>query len=174
MKVNFDYITDTSIRKYIINGFNIISELGLWTYLKNYETDYYEYIFYEDHKIKAIDLKLLNYSGPLNHSEYFFGHIMRFLDYIAKYNLDKFKKKYIIYERMLKYYKDISFNNKFFDFYEVLENQNLLDNIKNFDINDENHYNKLKCIMCNNTLFLNKEFINNIILKLKFYLINYN
>ena len=90
----FSFIRDTWERQMVENGYQAISELELWNWLKTYEPDRFGFMFSNDDTILRISQKMQSLPNRPNHSGASFGHSMRILQYIAKEGLDKFRLDY--------------------------------------------------------------------------------
>ena len=87
----FDFIRDSWERQMIENGYQTISELELWDWLKTYEPGEYGFMCSSHDNILRISRKMQELPNRSNHSGSSFGHSMRILQYIAKEGLDKFR-----------------------------------------------------------------------------------
>lgn len=97
MSNTFEFIRDTWERQMIENGYQSITELELWDWLKLYEPDDTRFMWSTHDNILIISEKMQSLPNPPNHSGSSFGHIMRIMEYIAKNGLEQFKN-----ERMYK------------------------------------------------------------------------
>ena len=88
----FDFISDSDERRMIENGYQAVSELELWEWLKMYEPDKYGFMFSSHENISHIGQKMQELPNYPNHSGSSFGHSMRILQYIAKAGLEKFRQ----------------------------------------------------------------------------------
>jgi hypothetical protein len=86
----FDFIPSDERIMYE-TAFNSITQLELWDYLKNFDTQ--SFMFSNNEEIQRIYNKIeeLGYTG---HSGSSFGFIMRSMEYIAKNGLTKFEEEY--------------------------------------------------------------------------------
>ena len=73
-------------------AYDAITKLELWNYIKNFNED--SFMFSNSPKIMRIYNKIeeLGYTG---HSGASFGYIMRNMEYIAKYGIEKFAQEYM-------------------------------------------------------------------------------
>ena len=72
-------------------AFNAITQLELWTYMKNFKGE--SFMFSNDKEVNWIYSKIENL-GYCGHSGASFGFIMRTMEYIAKNGLNKFQEEY--------------------------------------------------------------------------------
>ena len=91
----FYFIRDSWERKMLENGYQAISELELWEWLKTYEPGERGFMCSDHNNILVISEKMQLLPNPPNHSGSSFGYIMRTMEYIAKNGLDKLKDDYI-------------------------------------------------------------------------------
>lgn len=91
MSNTFEFIRDTWERQMIENGYQSITELELWDWLKLYEPD--GFMCSTNDNILIISEKMQSLPNPPNHSGSSFGHIMRIMEYIAKNGLEQFKNE---------------------------------------------------------------------------------
>jgi hypothetical protein len=85
----FDFIPSDERIMYE-TAFNSITQLEMWDYLKNFDGNYFMQTSQQVHQIYN-KIEELGYTG---HSGSSFAVIMRQMQYIAKYGLDKFEDAY--------------------------------------------------------------------------------
>lgn len=86
----FDYIESSNEKNMLTNGYQSITALELWNYMKK-DTD--SYMWSSDRETRMIGEKMSELGA--GHSGVSFGWTMRKLQYIAKYGEKKFKEEYL-------------------------------------------------------------------------------
>ena len=91
VKGQFLYIKSEHTREMLVNAWNAITQLELWSYMKQ-ETQ--SYMFSTDQEINRISRKMaeLGYNG---HSGFSFGWTMRQMQYIAIHGEEKYAEEEI-------------------------------------------------------------------------------
>ena len=92
IKGQFLYIKEESTREMLHNGYQAITILELWNYMKK-NTDSYMYSYNNDPNISIISNKM-NELGYYGHSGFSFGWTMRQLQQIAIHGEDFYMKQY--------------------------------------------------------------------------------
>jgi len=91
---NFEFILDPSTRVMMANGHQAISQLELWSWLRNYEPeDGRGFMYSSSPNLDIISQKMDSLPNSVGHSGSSFGFTMRSLHYIAKNGIDAYKKK---------------------------------------------------------------------------------
>ena len=86
----FDYIESSNEKNMLVNGYQAITILELWNYMKK-DTD--SYMWSSDRETLMICEKMSELGAA--HSGFSFGWTMRTLQFIAKYGEKKFKEEYL-------------------------------------------------------------------------------
>lgn len=90
---NFSFINDSSTRRFVKNGFNAVTQLQLWSWLKTFEPEPDQgFMFSSNSNISEIGKKMHELPDSPGHSGSSFAFTMRQLHYIAKNGMDKYKK----------------------------------------------------------------------------------
>ena len=87
----FYFIRDSWERQMLENGYQAISELELWYWLRTFEPGEHGFMCSNHENIHGISKKMQSLPNPPNHSGSSFGHVMRIMEYIAKNGLEKYK-----------------------------------------------------------------------------------
>lgn len=91
---NFEFISDLHTRKMIANGYQAISQLEMWSWLRNYEPeDGRGFMYSSSPNLDIIVQKMDSLPNSVGHSGSSFGFTMRALHYIAKNGIDAYKNK---------------------------------------------------------------------------------
>ena len=91
-QIRFEYIKDKYMREMMINGFQAISRLELWEFMKQ-DPGEGGYMFCQDPEIGLIMNMMDRCEYPCGHSGASFGCIMRELQYIARYGQEAYKER---------------------------------------------------------------------------------
>jgi len=92
---NFDFIIDISERSDLKNGYETISKLELWTWLRAYDINN-RFMVTRD----PVILKIMSAMDTTNHSGSTFNDVMYRLKYIADNGENAFKESYLQYIRI--------------------------------------------------------------------------
>ena len=91
---DFNFISNAHTRNMVSNGHAAVSQLELWSWLKNYSPDEGDGFMFSDHpNVIRILEKMESLPNPPGHSGGSFAETMRYLEHIAKYDMDSFKKQ---------------------------------------------------------------------------------
>ena len=86
----FEYITDIFTREMLINAWQAVSQTELWDFVRE---PIYSFMMSDDPRISVITKKMEEL-GYNRHSGSSFGITMRYIQFLAQYGEDEFKKKY--------------------------------------------------------------------------------
>jgi len=91
---NFLFIENINEREMYKSAYDVITQMNMWEYLKNYEPGEHGFMFSSNDKniTNLMNTIVENYS---NHSGFSMGFTMRIMQYIAKNGIDKYRKDYI-------------------------------------------------------------------------------
>ena len=92
----FAFIRDSWEKQMVENGYQAISELELWDWLKTYEPGEYGFMCSNHENILIISQKMQSLPNLPNHSGSSFGHTMRILQFIAKEGLEQYRLDNIV------------------------------------------------------------------------------
>jgi len=89
---DFGFINDSDTRRNVKNGYDAVTQLELWSWLKTYEPEPGRGFMWSTHKnITNIGNKMHTLPDSPYHSGSSFAFTMRHLHYIAKNGIDKYK-----------------------------------------------------------------------------------
>ena len=92
---NFNFIPDSSTRCMICNGHEAISELGLWTWMKDFDPPTDEGFMWTTHpNIYRISSKMSLLPNNPHHSGATFATTIKHLKFIAKYGIQKYRETF--------------------------------------------------------------------------------
>lgn len=92
---NFNFIPDSHTRSLIINGYQAVSQLELWGWMKEFNPEPSEGFMWTTHpNVYRISEKMESLPNPPGHSGSSFAITMRELEFIAKHGIDEYKKKF--------------------------------------------------------------------------------
>jgi hypothetical protein len=89
---DFSFISNKHTRSLVINGYNAVNQLELWPWLKNFDPNDDGFMFSEHPNAMMIMQKMESLPDAPGHSGASFGITMRYLEYIAKNDMDKYKE----------------------------------------------------------------------------------
>ena len=89
----FDFIEDSHTRSMVSNGYQAVTQLELWPWLKSFEPGSTGFMFSNDPNITRIGNKMESLPNPPGHTGSSFSFTLRHLQYIAKHGTDEYKKK---------------------------------------------------------------------------------
>ena len=92
----FAFIRDSWEKQMVENGYQAISELELWDWLKTYEPGEYGFICSNHENILIISQKMQSLPNLPNHSGSSFGHTMRIMQFIAKEGFEQYRLDIIV------------------------------------------------------------------------------
>jgi len=91
---NFTFIRDMHTRNMIENGYQAVSQLELWSWLRNYEPeDGHGFMFSSSPNLDRITQQMESLPNSVGHSGSSFGYTMRNLHFIAKHGIDAYKNE---------------------------------------------------------------------------------
>ena len=89
---DFSFIRNNLDRSNISNGYDAVSQLELWAWMKEFKPEDGEGFMCSEHpNVIRIGEKMESLPNPPGHSGCSFAITMRYLEYIAKNGMDKFK-----------------------------------------------------------------------------------
>jgi hypothetical protein len=89
---DFSFISDEHTRSLVINGYNAVNQLELWSWLKDFEPAEDDGFMFSQHpNVSMICQKMESLPDAPGHSGSSFGLTMRHLEYIAKNGMAKYK-----------------------------------------------------------------------------------
>jgi hypothetical protein len=77
----------------VINGYNAVTQLELWSWMKEFDPKEGGFMFSNDPNIYKIVGKMETLPNPPGHSGSSFALTMRHLEFIAKNGMDEYKKE---------------------------------------------------------------------------------
>jgi hypothetical protein len=90
---DFSFISDEHTRSLVINGYNAVNQLELWSWLKDFEPAANEGFAGSKHpNVSMIGMKMESLPDAPGHSGSSFALTMRHLEYIAKNGMAKYKE----------------------------------------------------------------------------------
>jgi hypothetical protein len=90
---DFSFIADEHTRVLVANGYEAVSQLELWGWLRAFEPNPNEgFMWSSDPNITSIGNKMHEINKDIGHSGGSFGFTMRTLHYIARNGIDKYKQ----------------------------------------------------------------------------------
>jgi hypothetical protein len=90
---DFSFISDEHTRSLVINGYNAVNQLELWSWLKDFEPAENEGFAWSKHpNVSMIGMKMASLPDAPGHSGSSFALTMRHLEYIAKNGMHKYKE----------------------------------------------------------------------------------
>ena len=90
---DFSFISDEHTRSLVINGYNAVNQLELWSWLKDFEPAANEGFAWSNHpNVSMIGMKMASLPDDPGHSGGTFALTMRHLEYIAKNGMAKYKE----------------------------------------------------------------------------------
>lgn len=91
---NFEFILDPSTRDMMANGHQAISQLELWSWLRNYEPEEGRgFMFSSSSNLDRIIEKMESLPNAPGHSGSSFGYTMRHLHFIAQRGMDAYRNE---------------------------------------------------------------------------------
>ena len=92
---NFNFIPDAHTRGLVSNGYQVVSQLELWDWMKEFNPAPDEGFMWTTHpNVYRISEKMETLPNPPGHSGSSFAFTMRTLEFIAKHGLDEYKKRF--------------------------------------------------------------------------------
>jgi hypothetical protein len=89
---DFSFIRDDLTRSNMVNGYAAVSQLELWSWMKDFEPLDHEGFKWSQHpNVIRIGEKMESLPNPPGHSGFSFAFTMRHLEYIAKNGMDRYK-----------------------------------------------------------------------------------
>lgn len=89
---DFSFISDEHTRSLVINGYNAVNQLELWSWMMSFQPEDNKGFMWSKHpNISMIMQKMESLPDAPGHSGSSFGLTMRHLEYIAKHGMDKYK-----------------------------------------------------------------------------------
>jgi hypothetical protein len=91
---SFEFIPDSHTRGVLANGYRAVTELELWSWLKDFEPSVSTGFMFSEHpNVIKIGNKMESLPDAPGHSGSSFGFTLRHLQYMAKHGMDEYKKK---------------------------------------------------------------------------------
>lgn len=92
MQQDFEFISDEHTRSLVINGYNAVNQLELWSWMKEFDPNSDGFMFSKHPNLSIISQKMESLPDAPGHSGSSFGLTMRHLEYIAKNGMNKYKE----------------------------------------------------------------------------------
>jgi hypothetical protein len=89
---DFSFITNKHTRALVSNGYTAVNQLELWSWMKDFDPKNGGFMFSEHPNVMMIMQKMESLPDAPGHSGFSFGTTMRYLEYIAKNGMDKYKE----------------------------------------------------------------------------------
>lgn len=89
---DFSFISDEHTRSLVINGYNAVNQLELWSWLKDFDPKDDGFMCSDHPNVIMIGMKMESLPDAPGHSGCSFGITMRNLEYIAKNGMAKYKE----------------------------------------------------------------------------------
>jgi hypothetical protein len=99
---DFSFISNEHTRSLVINGYNAVNQLELWSWMKKFKPGDDGFMFSEHPNVSMIGMKMESLPDAPGHSGGSFALTMRHLEYIAKNDMEKYKE-YITKNGMAKH-----------------------------------------------------------------------
>ena len=93
--INFNFISDSHTRSLVSNGYQAVSQLELWDWMKSFTPATGDGFMWTSHpNVYKIMEKMESLPNPPGHSGSSFAITMRQLELIAKNGIDKYKQQF--------------------------------------------------------------------------------